>query len=109
MTIEDLYEEEDKEMRHVNAIGQKNNHRFGKKEDPPFYEPFNSREAKDAARKSFGPFCLNCGSSEHMLARECPQDYMNKSGLIRHEIGEESPQDVSHKWRRWQTRLCAYH
>ena len=69
MAIDDLFEEEDVEMRHVFAIGQKSNQRFGKKnKDPPFYEPFKSREAKDAARKAFGPFCLNCGSSDHLLA-----------------------------------------
>ena len=110
MSVDEAYEEEDTEMQYVNAIGQKQNHRLGKKgKDPPLYEPFHSREAKDAARKAFGPFCLNCGSSEHLLARDCPQEFMNKSGIIHHEIGEGSPQEVSEKWRRWQHRLCAYH
>ena len=35
---------------------------FGRNsKDPPFYVLFDTREQTDAARRSYGPHCLNCG------------------------------------------------
>lgn len=97
-------------MQYVLAIDQRNSQRFGKEgRGPPFYKLFDSREANGGARKAFDLFRLSRGSSEHLPARGCPYDYMNKSGIFHHGIGEGSPQEISERWRRWQRKLCDYH
>ena len=104
------FDEEEDEYRYVYTVAERrrNKRGFGPHNDPPFYEPFGSREERMQKRKSFGPFCLNCGSSEHTLARDCPEPFLNKSGLIHHTIGQGSVDEVSGRWRRWQQRLRAY-
>ena len=82
------FEGEDREMEYVYMVGQGNSNCFGRSKGPPFYEPFPTREMKNKARQAFGPYCLNCGIAEHTLARECPEGYINKPGLIHHSMGE---------------------
>ena len=102
------FDAEDREIEYVYMVGRGNSDKFGRSKDPPFYEPFPTRELKNKARQAYGPYCLNCGSADHTLARDCPEGYINKSGLIHHSIGEGSPAEVSQRWARWQRRLRSY-
>ena len=46
---------------------------FGRnKKSPPFYVLFDTREQRDAARRSYGPHCLNCGEDNHLFVNARP-------------------------------------
>ena len=100
--------EDEAEFRKVYTIMQKQGG-FGKNNDePPFYIHYADRESKDAARRAFGPRCLNCGDNTH-FARNCPAAYINRSNIIHPAVGEGTPAEVTTRWRRWQQRLCQWH
>lgn len=107
-SYEEGLEKEELEFQRVYSVMQ-NRGGFGKNNtEPPFYIRYDSREAKDAARRAFGPRCLNCAEDNH-FARECPAEYTNRSGIINPAIGDGTPAESSALWRRWQQRLCQWH
>ena len=61
---------------------------FRNNNEPAFYVYYDAREAKDAARRAFGPRCVNCAEDTH-FARDCPAPYMNKSRIIHQRWGRE--------------------
>ncbi|CAM9514494.1 unnamed protein product, partial [Laminaria digitata] len=67
---------------------------FGKNNDePPFYIRYVNREAKDAARRAFGPRCPNCAEDNH-FARDCPTAYLNRSNIFHPAVGEGTQAEV---------------
>ena len=101
-------EDEELEFQKIYAV-MESRHGFGRNnQEPAFYIRYKDREAKDAARRAFGPRCLNCADDNH-FARECPSPYLNRSGIINPEIGEGTADEVVTLWRRWQQRLCQWH
>ena len=89
----DPFADEAEEFSRVYAVFREKGG-FGKNnKDPPFYVLFDTREQRDAARGSHGPHCLNCGEDNH-FARECPSNFINRSGLI-HPVVGEGPPDLS--------------
>lgn len=75
------------EMEYVYMVGWGNSDKFGKSKGPMCYESVPARELKNEAQHAFGPCCLNRGRLDHTLARECPEGYMNKLGVIHHSMG----------------------
>ncbi|CAN0543243.1 unnamed protein product, partial [Laminaria digitata] len=62
MNVEiDPFVDESEEMNHVHAVMQERGGFGRNNKDPPFYVQFDSRENRDAARRSYGPRCMNCG------------------------------------------------
>ena len=103
----DPFEDEADEFRRVCAL-LKEKGGFGRNnKDPPFSGLFDTREQRDAARRSYGPHCLNCGEDNH-FARECPSNFINRSGLIHPAVGEGTPDEAEKRRRRWQQRLCQW-
>ena len=75
---EDAHQDEDMEFEKVSMVLQSRGG-FGKSnKEPAFYIRYDSREAKDAARRAFGPRCLNCAEDTH-FARDCPAAYIDRS------------------------------
>lgn len=61
---------------------------FGRnKHNPPFYVSFNSRDERDAARRSHGNSCLNRGQENH-----------NQPRMLR-QIHQPLPHDSPRCWR----------
>ena len=82
---------------------------FGRNSDEPtFYTHYADRGAKDAARRAFGPRCLNCGDDTH-FSRNCPAAYINGLNIIHPAVGEGTPAEVMTRRWRWQQRLCQWH
>lgn len=102
------FEDEDLEFEKVYVIMQSRGGFGRNNNEPAFYIHYDTREAKDAARRAFGPRCLNCGEDTH-FARDCPAPYINKSRIINPAVGEGTPTEVLTRWRRWQQRLCQWH
>lgn len=102
------FDGKDCETEYVYMVGWGKSDKLCKSKDPPFHEPFPTRELKNKARQAFGPYCLNCGSADHTLARECPERYINKSVFTHNSTGEGTPEEVCQKWARRQRRLCSY-
>eukprot|EP00904_Undaria_pinnatifida_P007825 jgi/Undpi1/4172/HiC_scaffold_16.g07539.m1 len=93
------FEDEEAEFRKVYTIMQKQGV-FGKNNDePPFYIHYADRESKNAARRAFGPRCLNCGDDTH-FSRNCPAAYINRSNIFHPAVGEGTPAEVMTRWRR---------
>ena len=106
MSVEvDPFEDEAEEFGRVYAImrekGGKNN--MG----PPFFVSVNSREERDAARRAFGPNCLNCGDGGQ-FGRKFPAKCINRSALIHPAVGDGTPDETEKRWRRRQHRLCQW-
>lgn len=59
---------EDREMEYVYMMGRGNSDKFGRSQDPPFHEPFPTRELKNKARQAYGPYCFNCGSADWLMS-----------------------------------------
>ena len=107
-TRDEEYEDEECEFVRIYAVMGADGG-FGKdKKEPSFYVPFPNREAKDAARRAFGPRCLNCADDTH-FARDCPQPFRNVSKILNPELGVGSQDDVNDRWRTWQHRLKQWH
>ena len=41
------------------------------------------------------------------FARECPSNFINRSGLIHPAVGDGTPDEAEKRWRRWQNRLLS--
>ena len=61
----DPFEDEADEFSRVCAIFKEKGGFGRNNKDPPFCVLFDTREHRDAARKSYGPHCLNCGKDNH--------------------------------------------
>lgn len=103
----DPFEDEAEEIGQVHAVLQERGGFGRNNKDPPFYVQFDTRENRDAARRSYGPRCMNCGHENH-FARECPEKFLNRSNLIHPAVGDGTPQEAEARWRRWQKRLCQW-
>ena len=101
----DPFEDEAEELSRVSAIFREKGGFGRNSKDPPFWVLFDTREHRDSARRSYGPHCLNGGEDNH-FARECPSNFINRSGLIHPAVGEDTPDEAEKRWRRWQKRLC---
>ena len=98
----DPFEDEAEEFSRVCAI-VKEKGGFGRNnKDSLFYVLFDTREQRDAARRSYGPHCLNCGEDIH-FARECPSKFINRSGLIHPAGGRGTPDEAEKRWRGGKT------
>lgn len=101
-------EDQELEFQRIYAV-MESHHEFGRdNQEQALYIRYKNREGTDAARRAFGPRCLNCADGNH-FARECPSPYLNRSGVIKPEIGEGTADEVAALWRRWQQRLCQWH
>ena len=81
MTVNaDPFKDEADEFGRVCAIFREKGGFRRNNKDPPFYVLFDTREQRDAARRSHGPHCLNC--EDNHFARECRSNFINRSGLI---------------------------
>ena len=87
------FEDEAEECSRVYAIFRDKGGFGRNNKDPPFYVLFDTREQRDAARRSYGPHCLNCGEDNH-FARECPSIFINRFGLIHPAVGEGTPDEA---------------
>ena len=93
-TREDEYEDEECEFARIYTV-MNTEGGFGKdKKEPSFYVSFPNRDAKDAARRAFGPRCLNCAEDSH-FARECPHPFRNVSKILNPELGVGNPDGMS--------------
>ena len=61
----DPFEDEAEEFSRVCAIFREKGGFGRNNKDRPFYVLFDTREQRDAARRSYGPHCLNC--EDHYL------------------------------------------
>ena len=59
---------------------------------------FDTPDQRDAARRSYGPHCLNC--EDNHFSRECPSKFINDSGLINLAVGDGTPDEAEKLWHR---------
>lgn len=107
MSIEE-FDDETLEFWQVHKVfGQR---RFGKNGDePPLCVQFDNNQARDKARRDFGPGCLNCGVETHFhFARDCKEQFMNASGLLHLDLAKGDPATVERNFRPWQQRLTSW-
>ena len=102
----DPFEDEAEEFGRVCAIFREKGGLGRNNEDLLFHVLFDTREQRDAARRSYGPHCLIC--EDNQFACECPSNFINRSGLIHPAVGEGTPDEARKRWRRRQKRLCQW-
>ena len=75
----DPFEDDAEKFSIVSAIFREKGGFGRNNKDLPFYVLFDTREQRDAARRSYGPCCFNCGEDNN-FARECPSNFINLLG-----------------------------
>ena len=90
----------------VYAVSLQIGYNKGYNKDTPLFTPLvNGKERYEALRQFQGK-CINCLGTKHSF-RTCPQDFLNKSGLLNPDIRSALLTDPN-LWTRWQSRMNSH-